>query len=284
VRKLTVQVMRPGGGIVGYVKLPLTVGAMQRVRHEASVLERLWNYPTLRLHIPRLLHAGVWNGSYLLFQSPLSGERGPTDITAAHTDFLQTLWSANPIARSGQSLVEEIGRKWDDKIGSLGSGWRDLGQEALRRAALDLDGVTVRCGISHGDFAPWNTRVKDGRLLLFDWESTQWEAPALWDLFHFRLQAAVSLMKGKESSFPAERTATSSYLLYLLYSAMQFVEEENWTAVDHRKKLLLGELRKTVHIQTEKGNVKTQTVPSIELQPRTTTRVLPSRTWSKPGL
>ena len=55
VRKLTVQVMRRNGEILGYMKLPLTEAATERVRHEAIVLERLWNFPTLRPHIPQLV-------------------------------------------------------------------------------------------------------------------------------------------------------------------------------------------------------------------------------------
>jgi len=263
VRKLTVQAMHPEGGVLGYMKLPLTECAMERVCHEASVLERLWGYPALHPHIPRLLYAGAWNGSYMLFQSPLSGEIGPVNITAAHTEFLETLWNANPVARSGQSLVEEVGRKWDNRMASLGSAWDDLGQEVLRRAALGLNGETVRCGISHGDFAPWNTRVQQGALLLFDWESAQWEAPVLWDLFHFSLQAAVSLAKKNRSRFPDDRTAKSSYLLYLLSSLMQFAEEDNWAGVDHRKKILLDALQETACVQTEERNLMTHTVRSI---------------------
>jgi len=45
--------------------------------------------------------------------------------------------------------------------------------------------------------------------------------------FHFRLQAAVSLKKGIGSSFAIEDTGEASYLLYLLYSVIQFLHEKN---------------------------------------------------------
>ena len=92
-------------------------------------------------------------------RSHLPGELDPAKLITAHTNFLQTLWNINRLERSGQSLVDEIGAKRDKVVVLLGFQWKELGQEVLRRAAQDLDGLTIRCGISHGDFAPWNTRV-----------------------------------------------------------------------------------------------------------------------------
>jgi peptidoglycan/xylan/chitin deacetylase (PgdA/CDA1 family) len=263
IRKLTVQVMNPQGEVLGYMKLPLTEAAIDRVRNEAATLERLWKFPTLRTHIPQLLHAGTWNDSYLLFESALPGKLGPASLTEMHTNLLRTLWSVNRIERSGQNLVDEIGPKWNKAVVLLGSKWRELGQEVLRRSALDMDRLTIPCGVSHGDFAPWNTRVHQGQLLLFDWESTKWVAPNSWDIFHFRLQAAVSLKKGIGNSFPTENTGRTSYLLYLLYSVIQFLQEDNWTAIGHRRKLLVSELGQTLHIRSERLP-KTEAITSID--------------------
>jgi peptidoglycan/xylan/chitin deacetylase (PgdA/CDA1 family) len=256
--------MRPNGEILGYMKLPLAGAAPSRVRHEAMVLERLWNFPALRPHIPQLLHAGTWNDSYLLFQSALPGELGPTSLTEMHENFLQTLGSVSRIERSGQSLIEEIGSKWDKAVVLLGSKWKALGQEVLHRSARDLNRLSIPCGISHGDFAPWNTRVHEGRLLLFDWESTQWEAPASWDIFHFGLQTAVSLNKRIGSGLPPGHAGRDAYLLYLLSSVIQFLQEENWAAIDYRRKLLLSELERTVHIRLNERGPKIQAVRSID--------------------
>lgn len=248
VRKLTVQVMRPNGEILGYVKLPLARAATERVRHEAKVLEKLWTFPELRPHIPQLFHAGNWGDSYLLFQSALPGEVGPASLTELHQNFLHTLGSVNRIDRSGQSVVEEIGAKWDKAVVLLDSKWKELGREVLQRSARDLDGQTLRCGISHGDFAPWNSRVHNQMLLLFDWESTQWEAPSSWDVFHFSLQTAISFNRQIGNIIPAQQSGRPSYLLYLLSSVIQFRQEENWAAIDYRQKLLRSELEKTIHI------------------------------------
>jgi peptidoglycan/xylan/chitin deacetylase (PgdA/CDA1 family) len=254
IRKLTVQVMRPDGEILGYMKLPFTEAATARVRNEAKALESLWTFPALRPHIPHLLHAGTWGGGYILFQSSLQGEPGPPSLSTAHHEFLETLWTVKRVDRTGFSLVDEVSAKWSKAVVSLDSKWKELGREALRRATRDLDGRIIRCGISHGDFAPWNTRVNQGKLLLFDWESSHPEAPTSWDIFHFGLQTAVSLNKRADNSFPGECSESNEsalYLLYLLSSTTQFVQEGNRTAIDHRRRLLLAELEKTTFIQRE---------------------------------
>ena len=260
VRKLTVQVMRPDGEILGYIKLPLTTVATERVRHEALVLERLWKVETLRPHIPRLLHAGTWTDGYMLFQSYLPGEPGPTKLTAAHEKCLQTLWSVKQFERSGQSVIDEIEAHWDKAVVRLGHQWRELGQEVLRRAGQDLDGLTIQCGISHGDFAPWNTRIHQGRLLLFDWESARWDAPTSWDMFHFDLQTTGSSYKLTGRRFPDVPKNRALYFLYLLSSVIQFVQEDNWAAINHRRKLLVRELGRTVRIPLEERHTGIQTI------------------------
>lgn len=251
IRKLTVQVMRPDGEVLGYIKLPLTSNATDKIRHEADTLERLWKFPELRANIPRLLYAGEWGEAWILFQSPLDGEAGPANFTRMHADFLKTLWNAHRVEKPGRSLVEQIGANWGTTAQALGTKWDGLGREVLRRSARDLERRTVRCGISHGDFAPWNTRVQGKRLLSFDWESTHWEAPTLWDIFHFDLQTEMSLKKHLQHSFPPDHTGIrgTSYMLYLLSSAVRFFQEGNLAAIAHCQKLLVKQLGRTQNVQ-----------------------------------
>ena len=266
VRKLTVQVMRQDGEILGYMKLPLTDLATEQVRHEGRALERLWNSPALRPHIPRLLHTGAWGESYALFQTAVPGKLGPTTFTRIHDDFLKILWDVHRVDKPGRSLSEEIGAKWEKVAPLLSTKWKELGQEVLRRSAQGLDRLTIPCGVSHGDFAPWNTRVQQGRLLLFDWESTDWEAPNSWDIFHFGFQTAVSLKKDLGRSFPSDHNLSreGSYLLYLLSSVIQFLKEENPTAIDHCQALLVRQLGGTVYMQADALAGKRQAVRSTD--------------------
>lgn len=241
VRKLTVQVMCPNGEILGYMKLPLTSAAAERVRNEARILQKLWTFPALRPHIPRLLYAGEWCGTYVLFQCPLQGARGPTSFTEMHRSLLQKLLAVHAVRMSGRSLIEGIGANWKQSVPWLGAEWERLGQEVLERASRDLEGKLLRCGLVHGDFAPWNTRVWDERLLLFDWESATWAAPASWDIFHFQVHASYFFRKNRKFEMPKrEPYEEISFMLYLLNSVGQFLAEDNHVAVAHYKTLLIG--------------------------------------------
>jgi Phosphotransferase enzyme family len=239
VRKLTVQVMRPNGEILGYIKLPLTDVATQRVRNEAKILERLWSFSRLRSHIPRLLYAGDWNGSYLLFQSPLDGEVGPVSLRDLHKKFLATLRECHAVEKPGQAVVEEVGVKWRQAAPLLSDEWRALGEEALRRSKLALQDKRVTHSVVHGDFAPWNTRVYHDELRLFDWESAMWEGPSGWDIFHFRM-LTTSAFNERETYLPFDLPVAEqgSFMLYLVDSVSQFLQEENPEQIRLRQQCL----------------------------------------------
>jgi hypothetical protein len=228
-RKLTVQVMRPNGETLGYIKLPLTEAANQRVRHEAAVLERLWNIPKLRRHVPKVLHAGPWNGGYMLIQSCGPSQPGQMEFGPAHETFLRTLWRARQMEKPGQVIVKELSARWAQACLRLDPGSRGLGEETLRRANRELSGQTIPCGIMHGDFAPWNTRRENGRLFVFDWEAAEWGAPTAWDVFHFHYQVATLLNRKTNdlAQFNEARSDKPIFWLYLLRTICQGLEEES---------------------------------------------------------
>jgi hypothetical protein len=251
VRKLTVQVMRPRAAnntnrrqgqtrhdLLGYIKLPLTDAASERVRHEAATLERLWNFPSLRKHIPRLLYAGDWNDTYTLFQSPLEGDIGPTHLNGMHEEFLHLLWNVYRVEKPGKTLIQKVGARWEKVAPLLGAKWDELGREVLVRASRVINDKVLPFSVMHGDFAPWNTRVRDKELLLFDWESADWEAPTTWDMSHFEVLTASSLGKSNgHHTFDVESGGVF-FMLYLLNSVCQFFEEENHEAISYRQRLL----------------------------------------------
>jgi hypothetical protein len=246
VRKLTVQVMDRHGNIIGYAKLPLTRLADERVRHEAATLQRLCKFTSLRPHIPQLLYAGNCNDTYILLQSPLEGERGPASLSRIHQDFLEILWNVHRLTKPAQCLIDEVAARWEQAAPSLGTKWSELAQEVLRYSTNALGAKMISLGAMHGDFAPWNTRVKQGNLLLFDWESANWEAPNSWDTFHFRVQSATSF-KQNERRFTPELASPDDilFMLYILNSVRQFLEEGNLDAISERQLLLTRQLYKS---------------------------------------
>jgi Phosphotransferase enzyme family len=242
-RKLTVQVMRPDGEILGYIKLPLTETAVQRVRHEAETLNRLWSFPALRSHIPRVLYSGEWGDGAILFQSGGPRQRGPVPFNHQCEEFLQLLRGIHTTQRSGHHLWEEVALRWRRTEPKLTSGWRALGEAALAESKRELEGVMIPYSVAHGDFAPWNTRTGEGGLYVFDWEYASWEAPASWDTFHFKIQVATFLNKKYDMRISGDRRPgeRAAFLLYLVNSACQPFDEEGppqGIGIEHRRQLL----------------------------------------------
>lgn len=225
-RKLTLQVMRPEGEILGYIKLPLTARACQRVRHETAVLKHLASLPAMCSLVPKVLFSGIWGTSQILFQSPGPFEPGPSEFGSVYDKFLRQLWRLGSI-KPAALIWEEVGAQWRKTEDSLDQEWRGLGHAALRQAARDLANASIACGLIHGDFAPWNCRLGNGQLFVFDWESAMWSAPSLWDVFHFRLQVAGLLKEGEELLFlPKRSVERASFLLFLLNSVCQTIDEK----------------------------------------------------------
>lgn len=243
-RKLAIQVMRPTGEVLGYIKLPLTDEADPRLRHEAAFLQSLWNLVALRPHIPRVLYAGEWQDGYILFQTPGRGQPGSAKFTPLHQQFLETLWAVSPLEKSGYVLVEEVAARWQAAASVLDSEWQRLGATALKLALRNLNGTMVPCGLAHGDFAPWNTRVDPdtGRLFVLDWESASSSTPNLWDSFHFQVQVASLLRRPLNLGGGADPPSQSALLLlYALSSVSELVQEGAETGdrgIKYRKKLI----------------------------------------------
>jgi hypothetical protein len=182
----------------------------------------------------------------MLFQSPLEGRPGPAELSGMHVEFLERLAAIRRVDKPGLQLVEEVGTRWKEVSWRCDWRWRQLGRAALAAARRDLENVTVPCGVWHGDFVPWNTRVCDGRLAVFDWESCEKGAPLGWDTFHFSVQVANLLKKGWRTKFDLSAVPGTRglFLLYLLASLGKSLDEraEANEGLECRKQALVSEL------------------------------------------
>jgi hypothetical protein len=249
VQKLSIQLMNGAGATLGYMKMPLKVPAERRLRHEAQVLQKLHSFPQLRAHIPNVLFAGDWDGQYVLFQSAVKGKPGTVRLTQLHEEFLNALHDCEPVVLPGRKLIQKVAQRWNMIAPRLATNWQRLGRDALKTASHELDTAQIACGIHHGDFVSWNTRVTPQSLLVFDWESAAWEVPLLWDKFHFLAQTECHLnINHKESPAAVVRHNNSAlYLLYLLNSVAQLSEEESLAfSLQYRENQILQHISKPV--------------------------------------
>jgi len=244
-QKLTVQVMRRDGAILGYFKMPLTDSAGERLQREAEILRKLSTFPKIRAHIPRLLFAGDWLGKPIVFQSPLTGEKGPATLTQVHERFLDKLQSCYVVQLDGAALVRETARRWEREAQRLGTKWQNLGREVLRVASREIRSSVIPGGIHHGDFTPWNTRMDHDHLAAFDWESAGWDLPNLWDQFHFvaQTECVLRIKPVAKARTDVREENRSLYLLYLLSSTAQMSEENaKQYAIDYRERQIMQHL------------------------------------------
>ena len=244
-RKATIQITA-GGRVCGFLKVPLTPEAGDRVKQEAAVLARLSAVPRLRAILPAVLFAGEWNGRFVLLEAPLGGRPGGVQFGSQHQVFLDELAKVEPVRRKAGTVLEEIGREWELVANVLVAASRPAVAGILSRVERDYSALTIRCGFSHGDFAPWNTRRGNDGLQVFDWEAAEPRRPQDWDAFHFHTQTA-SLLR-RDAKYRIEGRipeANCSYLLYLVHSTCRLLAEQSvdGRGLDYRLRRLRDELR-----------------------------------------
>jgi len=198
-RKPVLQLMNSRGATLGYAKVGWNEQTRELVRKEEAVLTRLGDVRFSTAIIPRVLHAGWWDGRYILVEEVPAGRTKPSghSLTDRHLEFLRELRSGNPTqpAPVEHGLAAEL----TERIATLRARglhyYPHLLDQAIARCVERLKGVPICFGFKHGDFTPWNILGVHDKLFVFDWEYAEESTLPGWDLFHFIVQTSV-LVKG----------------------------------------------------------------------------------------
>jgi hypothetical protein len=194
-QKPVIQVMTPDGRILGYVKVGWNQATIPLVQRDEAKLRELAAVRFSTAMTPRVLHAGWWNGCYLLFELPPMEKwtRAPRHPAARHLTFLLELHQTGPGPRGErvERWVRRIGERLKD-LREQGMLYQAHGIEwALETCLGRAAGWELPLGPRHGDFTPWNTARVGDRLFVFDWEYSEEDSLPGWDLFHFLVQTSV---------------------------------------------------------------------------------------------
>ena len=180
-RKASAAVIDGSGRLLAFLKLAASELANRLLHREAEVLRSLASTPGVCDVVPRLLAAEEIDGTYVTAQAPLPGGPASTALTPLHHRLLDQFSSGTPVAPSETELVR-----------SLTPRLKTMPQPelaaTLNRILATLSDQHIACGAIHGDFAPWNLRLHNGRISAFDWEYGCLEGPAGLDEIHYRLQ------------------------------------------------------------------------------------------------
>lgn len=182
-----------------YIKFALRESADRAISNEVNWLKYMEAFPTLKDSVPALLGFGhLSSGRPYLITSVSSVMETVTDFTVQHEQFLMELGHATQVYQTyGDSdevtSINELLSKLQVILGSevyddLAAGWEDV----LNNLA-SWQGPLV---LVHGDFIPWNIRLNQQSINVFDWEYAALGANPLHDFFHFYLmQYALSRRK-----------------------------------------------------------------------------------------
>ena len=230
-RKVTAQVLDPGGKTLAYAKIATSPLARAAVEREKRALLGLSESAELRGAVPEVLGSLEWHGGTILPLTMGPPRPGPSALSPVHLHFFTQIFRSFGVQETfaGSPMWARMSEIWrhlsHDSPEVLPA---NLGA-ALERLHDELGPVIMPFTLAHGDFAPWNTRLGPHSLFVFDWERACEGMSPLYDAFNFQaLQAALQGRRGGvrdhrflltllDALWPEGRDRLS--LLYLAYLA-----------------------------------------------------------------
>lgn len=190
-RKLTIFCPpKTGSGNGEISKVASQESADHSVTREVYWLRTLGNLPSMARYLPRLLREGTLPcGRRFLTMSVLPFGAQSSRFGEPHFQFLRMLaerdevttrWSASVPFRRLSGRIAAVSESLDPQ-------YRVLFDEILRQIDEEIGRIELPACLVHGDFAPWNVRIVDGQLLVFDWEYAEARGNPLHDFLHFHL-------------------------------------------------------------------------------------------------
>jgi hypothetical protein len=233
-RKASALVIAPDGRMLAFAKMARSDIAKRIAAREADVLDRLAQVPALVGSTPRVIFSADVDGDRLLAQTPLPGKPAPVAFTDAHREFLASLQTPVTVRAAFTAAVAEL----PTRLLALSAPHPEL-METYYRILPTLQKFDVPITITHGDFAPWNLRMHEGRIGAFDWEYGEPSSLPLMDEIHFRLQSgwllenwttqdAVHCLRGLANTRPlglAPPHVDAIAIIYLLDALARLIAE-----------------------------------------------------------
>ncbi len=208
-QKVTALVFDQDSEPRAFAKIGCTNQSKCLIENERVALEALKSHPGTRFITPDLLgHGETGNASWILQSPLLEGRPAGMALQKHHFAFLGEMahLMKKPAVPDVSPLWSHMSETVNTPVLPIKAGFEAerpfIEALAQRFKSVDAGGSHKSWPMTaaHGDFAPWNMRVINGRIALFDWEYFMPEAPAGWDVFHYIARVA-HLIHGK----PLER-------------------------------------------------------------------------------
>jgi len=119
------------------------------------------------------------------------------------------------------------------------------GGRELPPTVKEIETVRLSPAIFHGDFAPWNIRVKNGSWILVDWERAEVSGPPLWDWLHFVIQPAILVERAAPEIIVQRLQRLFQFPRFLEYANHAKIQGLEWRLVEAYLQYCLHVLRQT---------------------------------------
>jgi hypothetical protein len=193
-QKVTALIFDKNATPIAFAKVACTAQAICLISNEVFALEKISMLRCQSVVMPYLLGEGkTETASWILQSSLLLGRSSRNGLRNEHIAFLSEL-----AQKSVQVLPLNLSDIWKylqlilkSPVIPIKAGFESERPfvEELCAKIKALNDVDVNkpwpFTIAHGDFAPWNMRLIDGKIALYDWEYFLPLAPAGWDILYY---------------------------------------------------------------------------------------------------
>ena len=185
--KPVLKLMDLKGRTIAYAKVAWNTLTTALVEHEAAFLSAVPRDRLRRVVVPEVIHDGPWRSGRLLVVSALTGSQRWVSPRHPSADAYAEVAELAPV-HTGALGESDYRRRLGEAVADLGGRSGETTAAAL--AAIDglWSGNLMRFGRWHGDWTPWNTSARKGRVILWDWERTAPDTPIGFDPLHYHFQ------------------------------------------------------------------------------------------------
>lgn len=174
-RKPVIQLIRPDGTPVAFVKVGWSGLTRELVTNEAHWLEHVKGRLPAGVAAPEVLARKTTDQVDAIATTPLPVKAGAKRTASVPTKIVREmalLSSAGPLALSQLTTVKQ----WSDNA---------VGELLNTKRLLEKHGdIVLETGMWHGDLTPWNTASSGGLMYLWDWEFAGDHRPIGFDALH----------------------------------------------------------------------------------------------------
>ncbi|MBN2089865.1 phosphotransferase [candidate division KSB1 bacterium] len=197
-QKLTLQLMRSNGQVLGYLKIADNPSNQAFMKNEYEICEKLKSLKFVNGKVPSTLYWGEWQNFQVMVQEPLDLRAKFVGLDLNEKMVLFLLELIEMTGRKERFENSSFMERLSHDLQKLRSSHKELNSSILGdvvKILKRLEKLELPFGVHHGDFTPYNVRQYGQELTVFDWEFARADYPPLFDLFHFIFQGNSQIKK-----------------------------------------------------------------------------------------